>query len=80
MELLSRSRAVCAGDRPASSRIPVLDGNVLYRFNTGGPVSAGVITYVAAAGKQYVKVMSGAAVRFWRTPSASSTVIIFSLP
>ena len=55
------------------------DGNVLYRFNTGGPVTAGVITY-AVAGKQYVGVMSGAAVRFWRTPPASTTVIIFSLP
>jgi len=55
------------------------DGNVLYRFNTGGPVAAGVITY-AVAGKQYVGVMSGAAIRFWRTPPASSTVIIFSLP
>jgi alcohol dehydrogenase (cytochrome c) len=55
------------------------DGSVLYRFNTGGPVTAGVITY-AVAGKQYVGVMSGAAIRFWRTPPASSTVIIFSLP
>jgi len=55
------------------------EGNVLYRFNTGGPVTAGVITY-AVGGKQYVGVMSGAAIRFWRTPPASSTVIIFSLP
>src|SRR5215469_1392006 len=55
------------------------EGNVLYRFNTGGPVTAGVITY-AIGGKQYVGVMSGSAVRFWRAPPASSTVIIFSLP
>jgi alcohol dehydrogenase (cytochrome c) len=55
------------------------EGNVLYRFNTGGPVTAGVITY-AIGGKQYVGVMSGAAIRFWRTPPASSTVIVFSLP
>ena len=54
-------------------------GNVLYRFNTGGPVTAGVISY-AIGGKQYVGVMSGAALRFWRTPPASSTVIIFGLP
>ena len=39
------------------------EGKVLYRFNTGGPVTAGVITY-AIGGKQYVGVMSGAAVRF----------------
>jgi alcohol dehydrogenase (cytochrome c) len=55
------------------------EGNVLYRFNTGGPVTAGVISY-ATSGKQYVGVMSGAALRFWRTPPASSTVIIFALP
>jgi alcohol dehydrogenase (cytochrome c) len=54
------------------------EGNILYRFNTGGPVTAGVITY-AVGGKQFVGVMSGAAIRFWRTPPASSTVIIFSL-
>ena len=55
------------------------EGNVLYRFNTGGTVTAGVVSY-AIGGKQYVTVMSGAALRFWRTPPASSTVIIFSLP
>ena len=55
------------------------EGNVRYRFNKGGPVTAGVITY-AFGGKQYVGVMSGASVRFWRTPPASSTVIIFALP
>ena len=60
----------------------VLDGrrgDVLYRFNTGGPVSAGVITY-AVNGKQYVAVTSGATVGFWRTPPASSTLVIFALP
>jgi alcohol dehydrogenase (cytochrome c) len=55
------------------------DGNVLYRFNTGGPVAAGVITYMAG-GKQYAAVMSGATNRLWRTPPASSTVIVFALP
>jgi len=54
-------------------------GDVLYRFNTGGPVTAGVITY-AANGKQYVGVASGAAAGFWRTPPASSLLIIFALP
>jgi alcohol dehydrogenase (cytochrome c) len=58
----------------------VLDGgrgDVLYRFNTGGPV--GVITY-AVNGKQYVAVTSGATVGFWRTPPASSTLVILALP
>jgi alcohol dehydrogenase (cytochrome c) len=54
-------------------------GDVLYRFNTGGPVTAGVITY-AVNGKQYVAVSSGATAGFWRTPPASSTLIVFSLP
>jgi alcohol dehydrogenase (cytochrome c) len=55
------------------------EGNVLYHFNTGGPVAAGIITY-AIGDKQYIGVMSGAAASFWRAPPASSTVIIFSLP
>jgi alcohol dehydrogenase (cytochrome c) len=54
-------------------------GDILYRFNTGGPVTAGVITY-AVNGKQYVAVASGATAGFWRTPPASSTLIIFALP
>jgi len=54
-------------------------GDVLYRFNTGGPVTAGIITY-AVNGKQYVAVASGATAGFWRTPPASSTLIVFALP
>src|SRR5262245_7537990 len=54
-------------------------GHVLYRFNTGGPITGGVITY-AVQGKQYVAATSGSAAGFWRTPRAASTVIIFSLP
>jgi alcohol dehydrogenase (cytochrome c) len=55
------------------------EGNVLYRFNVGGPVTAGVITY-AVNGKQYVAVASGITAGFWRTPPASSIVVIFALP
>jgi alcohol dehydrogenase (cytochrome c) len=54
-------------------------GDVLYRFNTGGPVTAGVISY-AVNGKQYVAVPTGITAGFWRTPPASSLVVIFSLP
>ena len=54
-------------------------GDVLYRFNTGGPVTAGVITY-AVNGKQYVAVASGVTAGFWKTPPASSTLVIFGLP
>jgi alcohol dehydrogenase (cytochrome c) len=55
------------------------DGKVLYRFNTGGPINGGVITY-AVNGKQYVAVMSGNATSFWQAKPGSSTVIIFALP
>ena len=54
-------------------------GDVLYRFDTGGPVTAGVITY-PVDGKQYVAVASGATAGFWRTPSAFSTLTVFGLP
>jgi alcohol dehydrogenase (cytochrome c) len=55
------------------------DGKVLYRFNTGGPINGGVISY-AVNGKQYVAVMSGNATSFWQARPGSSTVIIFALP
>ncbi len=55
------------------------DGKVLYRFNTGGPINGGVITY-AVDGKQYVAVMSGNATSFWQARPGSSTAIIFALP
>ena len=54
-------------------------GQVLYRFNTGGAITGGVITY-GVQGKQYVAATSGSAAGFWRTPRAASTVIVFSLP
>ena len=54
------------------------DGTVLYRFNTGGAMNGGVVTY-QAGGKQYVAATSGNATVFWRTPPGSATVIVFSL-
>jgi hypothetical protein len=39
-------------------------GEVLYRFNTGGRMNGGVVTY-SINGKQYVAVVSGAANAFW---------------
>ena len=55
------------------------DGTVLYRFNTGGAMTGGVVTY-QVAGKQYVAATSGSATYFWRMPPGSATVIVFSLP
>jgi alcohol dehydrogenase (cytochrome c) len=54
-------------------------GKVLYRFNVGGPMNGGLISY-AVNGKQYVAVMSGSASAFWRAAPGASTVIIFALP
>jgi len=55
------------------------DGTVLYRFDTGVPLHAGVITY-AVNGKQYVALATGAATSFWRVGRPSSRVSVFSLP
>ncbi len=54
-------------------------GKVLNRFNTGGAMNGGVITY-AINGKQYVAAASGSASGFWQVPAGSSTIVIFSLP
>jgi alcohol dehydrogenase (cytochrome c) len=55
------------------------DGRVLYRFNTGGPLNGGIITY-AINGRQYVAVNSGNASGFWRAARGSATVLLFALP
>lgn len=54
-------------------------GKVLNRFNTGGVMNGGVITY-GINGKQYVAAASGSASGFWQVPAGSSTIIVFSLP
>jgi alcohol dehydrogenase (cytochrome c) len=55
------------------------NGDVLYRFNTGGPVGGGIVTY-AAGGRQYVAVASGSPSNFWveRNPGAP-TIVIFAI-
>ena len=56
------------------------NGKVLYRFNTGGAIGGGVVTY-EDGGKQYVAVMSGTLSTHWaqKYPGAP-TVFLFSLP
>ena len=54
-------------------------GEVLYRFNTGGPVGAGVISY-SVNGKQYVAAVSGCGSGGFRNiGGGTATVVIFSL-
>jgi len=56
------------------------NGKVLYRFNTGGGIGGGVVTY-EEAGKQYVAVISGKPSDFWVSEiSGAPTVFLFALP
>ena len=54
-------------------------GEVLFRFNTGGPVGGGVVSY-SVHGKQYVAVISGfVSGNFGNLGGGTATVIIFTL-
>ncbi len=53
------------------------NGKTLYRFNTGGSVGGGVLTY-ELAGKQYVATTSGVVSGFFGG-SGTSAVVVFSL-
>jgi len=50
----------------------------LYRFNPGGSVGGGVISY-GIAGKQYVATTSGVVSGFFGG-SGTSAIVVFSLP
>ena len=55
-------------------------GKELLRFNTGGPIGGGIVSY-EVEGKQYVAVMSGRPSRFWLgAHSGSPTALVFALP
>ena len=56
-------------------------GKVLHRFQTGGPIGGGLISY-EAGGRQYVAVMSGRpSPFFWGLRHAGApTVFVFTLP
>ena len=58
--------------------IDVRDGKTLYRFNTGGSIGGGVISY-QIGDKQYVATTSGVVSGFFGG-SGTSAVIIFALP
>lgn len=53
-------------------------GKELYRFNTGGSMTAGVVSY-AVAGKQYVAAASGKG-SYWLGGRGAPTVVVFTLP
>jgi len=52
---------------------------VLYRFNTGGAMAAGVITY-AVAGRQYVGAATGRGSLVIGGAKGAPTVVVFALP
>ena len=55
------------------------NGKVLYRFNTGGAIGGGVVTY-EEGGKQYVAVASGRPSAFWTSKyPGAPTVFLFAL-
>jgi alcohol dehydrogenase (cytochrome c) len=58
--------------------IDASNGETLYRFNTGGTIGGGVISY-AIDGKQYVATTSGVVSGFFGG-SGTSAVIVFALP
>jgi len=53
-------------------------GKVLYRFNTGGSIGGGVLTY-AINGKQYVAATSGVVSGFFGGTGAAA-IVLFALP
>jgi len=53
-------------------------GEVLYRFNTGGSIGGGVISY-ALDGKQYAATVSGTVSAFFGG-SGLPAIVVFALP
>jgi len=53
------------------------DSKLLYRFNSGGPIAGGIVTY-ERGGHQYVAVASGSS-RGSIPLSGASTIVIFGL-
>ncbi len=54
------------------------NGNVLYRFNTGGSIGGGVVTY-QVKGKQYIATTSGVVSGFFGG-SGPSMIAVLALP
>jgi len=54
-------------------------GDVLYRFNTGGSMGGGIVTY-AVGGTQYIAAASGSPSNFWVDRfKGSPTIVVFKL-
>ena len=54
-------------------------GSVRYRFNTGGPIGGGIVSY-EVSNRQYIAVASGRPSRFWiQEHSGNPLVMVFAL-
>jgi alcohol dehydrogenase (cytochrome c) len=54
-------------------------GDVLYRFNTGGAMGGGIVTY-EVGGTQYIAVASGTPSNFWVDKNGGApTIVVFGL-
>jgi alcohol dehydrogenase (cytochrome c) len=52
----------------------------LYRFNTGGPMGGGILTY-EVGGRQYTAAASGSPSGFWVDKNGGApTIVVFALP
>jgi alcohol dehydrogenase (cytochrome c) len=55
-------------------------GAVLYRFNTGGSMGGGVVTY-EVSGRQYIAAASGTPSGYWADLNGGApTIVVFALP
>jgi alcohol dehydrogenase (cytochrome c) len=55
-------------------------GTVLYRFNTGGSMGGGIVTY-EVSGRQYIAAASGTPSGYWADmTSGAPTIVVFALP
>jgi alcohol dehydrogenase (cytochrome c) len=53
---------------------------VLYRFNTGGSMGGGIVTY-EVSGRQYIAAASGTPSGYWADmTSGAPTIVVFALP
>ena len=55
------------------------NGKELFRYNTGGAMTGGILSY-EVGGRQYLAATSGGANNFWQVAPGSATVVIFALP
>jgi len=53
-------------------------GPALYRFDTGGAIAGGVVTY-AVAGRQYVAAVSGGGSFFFGSGKGAPSLVVFAL-